>query len=89
MDITLRRPEDSESLDELIGSTTNAKQRDRYRAIRLAVDGLQTADIQHALANRVFTDEQEIDHAIAERWNSIGTERLRTITATDWIKHEN
>jgi transposase len=48
MDIPLRRPEDDAELDRLIRTTNNAKQRDRYRAIRLAIDGEQTADIQHA-----------------------------------------
>lgn len=50
MEITLRRPEDVDELDRLIRTTTNAKQRDRYRAIRLAIDGEMTAAIQHALA---------------------------------------
>ena len=49
MDITLRRPEDDEALNRLIRTTTNAKQRDRYRAVQLAIEGEQTADIQHAL----------------------------------------
>lgn len=50
MDISLRRPEDHHKLDRLIRTTANAKQRDRYRAIQLAIEGKQTADIQHAIA---------------------------------------
>lgn len=49
MDIPLKRPEDNQHLNHLIRTETNAKQRDRYRAIRLAINGEQTADIQHAL----------------------------------------
>jgi len=44
---------------------------------------------QHHLSNRVFADEAELDDAIAESWNSIGPERLRSITATEWVTHEN
>ena len=50
MDISLRRPEDHNELERLIRTTANAKQRDRYRAIQLAIDGEQTANIQRALA---------------------------------------
>jgi len=49
MDITLGRPEDLDELDRLIRTTSNAKQRDRYRAVRLAIGGEMAADIQHAL----------------------------------------
>lgn len=49
MDITLRHADDDVELDRLIGITANAKQRDQYRAIRLAVDGTPTVDIQRAL----------------------------------------
>ncbi|MBZ0172760.1 MAG: winged helix-turn-helix domain-containing protein [Phycisphaerales bacterium] len=49
MDITLRRPRDLDELDRLIRCTANAKQRDRYRAVRLAIDGEMTADIQHTV----------------------------------------
>lgn len=49
MQISLRRPGDDDELNRLIHAAANAKQRDRYRAIRLAIDGEQTADIQHAL----------------------------------------
>ena len=49
MYISLRRPSDGAELDRLIRTTANAKQRDRFRAVRLAIDGTPTADIQHAL----------------------------------------
>ena len=49
MFISLRRPEDAEELDRLIRTTSDAKQRDRLRSIRLAIDGEQTAAIQRAL----------------------------------------
>ena len=50
MDISLRRPEDHDELARLTRTTDNAKQRDRYRAIQLAIEGEQTANIQRALA---------------------------------------
>ena len=50
MFISLRRSQDAAKLDRLIRKTTNAKQRDRYRVVQLAIDGWETADIQNALA---------------------------------------
>lgn len=50
MIISLRRPEDHDELCRLIRTTANAMQRDRYRAVQLAIDGEQTADIQHTIA---------------------------------------
>ena len=50
MFISLRRSQDAAELDRLIRKTTNAKQRDRYRVVQLAIDGWETADIQNALA---------------------------------------
>jgi len=44
---------------------------------------------QHHLSNRVFEDEAAIDAAIASRWNTLTPERLRSITATRWLTHEN
>jgi transposase len=44
---------------------------------------------QHDLSNRVFENESAIDKACNESWNNLTPERLRTITATDWITHEN
>ena len=44
---------------------------------------------QHDLSNRVFKDEHAIDEAIAESWNGLSEERLRSITATSWLQHEN
>ena len=44
---------------------------------------------QHDLSNRVFKDESEIDQACKESWNKLTPERLKTITRTQWITHEN
>ena len=44
---------------------------------------------QHDLSNRVFVDEAAIDKACAESWNKLTAERLKTITATAWLMHEN
>ena len=44
---------------------------------------------QHDLSNRVFADEHAIDQACKESWNQLTPERLRSITATEWITHED
>ena len=49
MQITLRRPDDAAALAALIRQTTDAKQRDRLRAVSLAIDGRRTAEIQRML----------------------------------------
>lgn len=43
---------------------------------------------QHDLSNRLFEDEAAIDHACHDSWNKLTPERLKTITATDWLTHE-
>ena len=77
MDITLRRPRDLGELDRLIRCTTNAKQRDRYRAIRLAIDGEMTADIQHTIGR---------SRSFVQRWGSVyrdhGLDAVRPIKQT-------
>jgi len=37
----------------------------------------------------VFEDETAIDAAIASSWSTLTPERLRSITATRWLTHEN
>ena len=37
----------------------------------------------------VFVDESAIDRACAESWNKLTAERLKTITATAWLTHED
>ncbi len=44
---------------------------------------------QHDLSNRVFEDEAAIDAACKESWNKLTPQRLKTITATDWITQVN
>lgn len=44
---------------------------------------------QHDLSNRVFEDEAAIDRACRESWNKLTPERLKTITATQWLTHES
>ena len=43
---------------------------------------------QHDLSNRVFEDEAAIDRSCNDSWNRLTPERLKTITATDWLTHE-
>ena len=49
IDIQLRHPDDSDRLNQLIASEPRAKQRDRLRAVRLALDGLTCPQIQKML----------------------------------------
>ena len=49
MDICLRQPQDAAELTKRIKKARNAKQRDRLRAIKLAIDGLETKEIMEAL----------------------------------------
>jgi len=43
---------------------------------------------QHDLSNRAFKDEADTAQACAESWNKLTPERLRSITATQWLTHE-
>ena len=43
---------------------------------------------QHNLSNRIFEDEAAIDRACQASWNKLTPQRLKTITATDWLTHE-
>lgn len=49
MDVSERSVGDRDRLDELIRATTNAKQRDRCRMVRLALDGEEKLRIAHLL----------------------------------------
>lgn len=49
MDVTLHRPDDADALASLIRRENNAKQRDRYRVIELAVAGEPCPAIVHML----------------------------------------
>lgn len=49
MQIVARHPEDLDELDRLIHGTRDAEQRDRYRAVRLAIEGESTRTIQAML----------------------------------------
>lgn len=44
---------------------------------------------EHDLSNRVFADESAIDRACHESWNKLTPDRLRSITATAWLTHED
>ena len=68
MDVSERTAGDRARLDELIRKTTNAKQRDRYRMVRLALDGEQKRRIAHLLGVAKSTVETWVyryrDHGI-------------------------
>jgi len=54
MDVTLRDPEDRGRLNELLRRERDAMQRDRYRAIALALDDTLTKDIEAKLRSKAF-----------------------------------
>jgi transposase len=49
MEVSERSAGDRDRLDRLIRATTDAKQRDRYRMVRLALDGQEKLRIAHLL----------------------------------------
>lgn len=58
MRVTLRQEDDLQRLDEMIRRERNAKQRDRLRAVRLALEGKQAMEIVATLArSRRFVQE--------------------------------
>ena len=58
MTITPHDPDDRQVLEERIRRERNAKQRDRYRAVLLAMDGLEGDEIAERLARSPrFVDE--------------------------------
>ena len=50
MDISLHSPQDADRLTRFIRHTTNAKQRDRYRCVQLAIEGETTPTIMRMLS---------------------------------------
>jgi len=68
MDITERQPGDRARLDQLIRSETKAKQRDRLRMVRLALDGEEKIRIARLLGVAKSTVETWVyryrDHGI-------------------------
>lgn len=44
---------------------------------------------QHDLSNRVFKDAHAIDQACVQSWNKLTPDRIKSITATDWLPHED
>lgn len=49
MNVTCRHPDDAPTLTALIRHEHNAKQRDRYRVVQLAIDGQETEAIMNML----------------------------------------
>lgn len=43
---------------------------------------------EHRLSNRVFADQDELDAAAIDAWNSIDAQRFRTLCACEWITRE-
>jgi transposase len=43
----------------------------------------------HYLSNRVFTDYGDLFAACRDAWNQLDESRLRSLTQTTWLTHEN
>jgi hypothetical protein len=67
IDISLRSVEDGPALQTLIGQARDAKQRDRLRAVELAIAGESTPAIMRMLGrSRGFANEAAIDQACSQ-----------------------
>lgn len=62
MDVTAHQTNDIDELQRRIRNTTNAKQRDRYRAVLLAIRGLTTPQIM---------DKLDRSRGFVQRWTYI------------------
>lgn len=62
MDVTAHHTNDIDELRRRIRNTTNAKQRDRYRVVLLAIQGLTAPQI---------TDKLDRSRAFVQRWTYI------------------
>jgi DDE superfamily endonuclease len=40
---------------------------------------------EHQLSNRTFADQAELDRACMDAWNSLTTERIRSLCKVDWL----
>jgi transposase len=74
MDVTEREPGDRQRLQKLIRQETNAKQRDRYRMVALALDGEEKLRIAALLGVAKSTVETWV-----YRYRDHGVEALRPI----------
>lgn len=72
MTVTLKQPEDLQALQELVQRESNAKQRDRYRAVLLAREDLEGDEI----ALRLGRSPRFVDQWVA-RYRRQGLEGLR------------
>lgn len=72
--ISLRDPSDLSWLDHRIAGEPNAKQRDRYRAVRLALEGKETLEIA-----RIVARSRKFVQAWVYRYRDGGREALLPI----------
>lgn len=72
--ISARDPSDSPWLDARIAGEPNAKQRDRYRAVRLALEGKETLEIA-----RIVARSRKFVQAWVYRYRDGGREALLPI----------
>lgn len=77
MNVILHCPDDRQRLLELVARERDAKQRERYRAVLMAIDGLRGDDIARQLARSPrFVDEW------AARYRRGGIDALRPVRQT-------
>ena len=70
MHISIRQPQDLEQLRDKIRQESNSKQRDRYRAVLLALEGLLTNTIMQMLGR---------SKNFVQRWSYSAIECTKTI----------
>jgi transposase len=72
MTVTLHHADDQQRLEHLVKSEKNAKQRDRYRAVLLAIEGREGDDI----ASRLGRSPRFVDEWVA-RYRHAGIDALQ------------
>jgi transposase len=77
MKVTLREPSDLQRLRQFIGKEVDARQRDRYRVVLLAAEGLDGKDLKREqIAATVGRSRQFVDEWV-HRYRDAGIDALR------------
>ena len=56
-----------------------------YAPELMPVERLRLWMKDHHLCNRVFKDEAQIDASCRDSWNTLTTERIRSVCRTAWL----
>ena len=74
MKATVHSPDELARLRECVRAEVNAKQRDRYRAVLLAVEGLEGRELfrEQIAATLDEPNEEAIDDEVRELFDALG-----------------